>query len=331
MSVELVHVYRGTEVESIHRGDVVGVDSQGKVIFEYGDKLKRTFWRSAAKPIQAIPLVEAGGLDKFNISREELALITSSHGGEAEHEKVLNSLLQKIGKGLEDLDCGISMPMHNGTSKRLLKEGTPFTQANNPCSGKHSGMLALGILKDMELKDYIMPDHPIQREMLKTVSQMAGIDEDHISIAIDGCGVPVHGLPIYNMALAYAKLASGNGGTEERNKALKVIVEAMTLAPFYVAGTRRLDTIIMEETKGRILAKLGAECVYSMSILEEGIGIAVKIEDGNYRALDCIVPELLLKHGYINEVEFKNINDRLPLLIKNHRKQVVGHLKSALK
>lgn len=330
MSIELVHVYRGEEIESIHRGDIVVVNSQGEVLIEYGNKDKRTFWRSSAKPFQIIPFIEAGGLEKFDIQTQELALMTSSHGGEAEHVYVLEKLLAKLGKQVSDLDCGVSRPMFEGEYRRMLENGISFSEANNPCSGKHSGMLGLGILKNIDMKDYILPEHPIQQMMTEIIAEITDMSKDALGIAIDGCGVPVFGLPIYNMALSYARLAGPFNTNDPRQNTLQKIAHAMCTEPFYVAGTTRLDTILMEETQGRILAKLGAESVYCMSIMDQGIGFAMKIEDGAYRALDCLVPHLLLKHGYINEDEFKKINARLSIKIKNHRKQIVGELVSCI-
>ncbi|HAS72563.1 MAG TPA: L-asparaginase [Clostridiales bacterium UBA8960] len=332
MSVELVHVYRGDEVESIHRGDVVCVHSDGKIAFMYGDAYKRTFWRSSAKPFQIIPFVEGGGLEKYGITPKELALMTASHGGESAHLEVLDQILDKLGMTVDDLDCGTARPMHEGEYRRLLREGIPFGQGNNPCSGKHSGMLGLGLLKELPLEDYIEIQHPVQQMMLDIVSSVTELHKENIDIAIDGCGVPVFGLPIYNMALAYTKLDDKKPpeNLQVSLDALKRIAEAMTENPYYVAGTDRLDTILMTATKGRILAKLGAESVYCMTIRGEGLGIAMKIEDGSYRALDAFVPDLLLKHELIRFEEYESIRAQLAINVYNHRKQVVGFMKSTI-
>lgn len=327
MSIELVHVYRGNCVESIHRGDIVAINQSGDVIFQYGDHNKRTFWRSSAKPFQAIPMVESEGLEEFGFTTKELSLMTSSHGGEEEHVIVLKSILEKIKKDVTALDCGKSRPMYEGTYKKLLKSNLPYTPANNPCSGKHSCMLTLGIIKDIDLTNYIDPSHPIQKIMLKTISEVCELESNEIDIAIDGCGVPVFGLPIYNMAKAYSKL-SNSSKHDKRTISLQRIASAMIDEPYYVAGTSRLDTILMEETKGKVLAKLGAESVYCMTIMDEGIGIAMKIEDGGYRALNQVVPDLLIKHKFITNAEYEGIKKRLNLLVKNHRNQVVGYMKS---
>lgn len=329
MSVELVNVFRGDYVESIHRGDIVIVNHEGVVVASYGDSQKRTFWRSAAKPFQVIPFIEAGGIDAYNITVAELSQMTSSHGGEKRHVTQIKQILKKMGKTLDDLDCGRSRPMYEGAYRQLLQENIPFSKGNNPCSGKHAGMIGYALLNDMNLDNYIDVKHPVQKKMLQTIAEMTDLSQEFIDSAIDGCGVPVFGLPIYNMALSYAYLAGGDFH-HPRKPILRMIAHAMTDEPYFVAGTKRLDTIIMEETAGRILAKLGAESVYCMSIMDEGIGIAMKMEDGAYRALDCIVPNLLLKNAYISQDEFDRIYKRLPIGLKNHRNQLVGEMRSSL-
>jgi len=205
-----------------------------------------------------------------------------------------------------------------------LKSNSAFSSANNPCSGKHSSMLAYGLMNNYDLKNYIDKNHIIQKHMLQVISEITNLEAPDIDIAIDGCGVPVFGLPIYNMALAYSQLISSE------DVHMKKVVRAMTTHPFNVAGTDRLDTILMEETDGKILAKLGAESVYCMGVKNEGVGIALKIEDGNYRPLDALVPSLLLKHKFINHKEYDKINKRLTLEIKNNRKEKVGIIQSLI-
>lgn len=324
MSVELVHVLRGGKVESIHRGDIVAVDSNGKILFSYGNPQKRTFWRSAAKPFQVLPLLRNNGYGYYKLELNELALMTASHGGEVEHVKTVKKLLNKIGKSVKHLECGISKPMHKETYINMLKNNIPFSAANNPCSGKHASMIAYGLISGYDLTEYIKKEHVIQKQMLEVISEVTHLKIEDIDIAIDGCGVPVFGLPIYNMALAYSHLIN----SEDLH--MKKVVQAMTNYPYYVAGTGRLDTILMEETNGKILAKLGAESVYCMGIINQGISIALKIEDGSYRPLNVIVPKLLLNHKFINSTEYDRITNRLTLDIRNNRGEIVGIFKSII-
>lgn len=329
MSVELVHVIRGELVESIHRGDLVVVDNNGDIILEIGDSNKTTFWRSSAKPFQVIPMIEAGGVEKYGFSGEEIALMTASHGGEEKHVNTIKSIFKKLGHDINILDCGKAYPMYMKAGLELVKKGEDYGSAHNPCSGKHSSMIALAMLKGYDIKDYIKVEHKVQREMINIVGEMTELEEKDIKIAIDGCGVPVFGMPIYNMALAYAKLSKSDAlKNEKRRESLKLVAKAMTENPYYVAGTERLDTVLMEVTKGRLLAKLGAESVYCISVMNQGIGIALKIEDGSYRAIDPVIIELLRRLRLISEEELKELKDRCKVTLKNHREDIIGMMKA---
>lgn len=328
MSEVLVHVMRGDFVESRHHGDIAIIDTQGKLLYSAGDPQRFTFWRSAAKPFQTIPLVENGGIEKYKITSEELALMTASHGGEIEHVNKVNSLLSKINKTEDDLDCGASAPMYPKAMVELLKSKQPYKATNNPCSGKHSAMLALAELLNIPMENYIHMDHPIQRLMLETIAQVCDLDTKEVAVAIDGCGVPVFGMGIDKMALSYARLSKPEDVfSKERSQALRKILQAMLNHPYYVAGTNRLDTVLMEVTKGKIVAKLGAEAVYCIGIVDKGIGICIKIDDGNYRAIDPVIIEILNELNLLTEEELEKLNHHWRPRIKNHRKEIIGEIK----
>ncbi|CCO07458.1 asparaginase [Desulforamulus hydrothermalis] len=330
MAEILVKVIRGDLVESQHRGHLVMVDRNGKVLFSLGNPGHVTYWRSAAKPFQAVPVLERHAVERFGLTGPEIALFTSSHGGEEQHIQAIYHLLQKLGLTESFLDCGAAAPMHAPSAKKLTASGKEFTAVHNACSGKHSGMLALALLLDAPLTGYLHPDHPVQQEMLQTVCQCSELTPDQIKLGIDGCGVPVFGLPLRNMALAYARLALPDSFfSPARTKALNTIRTAMTSYPYYVAGTGRLDTILMEATKGKVVAKLGSEGVYCIGLVERGIGIALKIEDGNYRAIDPVVIQLLKQFNYITEAEFTALRHLWRPVLKNHRGNEIGHLEAA--
>ncbi|OPJ57238.1 asparaginase [Alkalithermobacter paradoxus] len=328
MSQLLVHAMRGDYVESRHYGDLVIVNRNGKILYSVGDHNRFTLWRSAAKPFQVIPFVESGGVEKFNITMEELSVMTSSHGGENKHINAVNRILNKLNVPIESLDCGIAPPMYSKASAQLLKSGKECNSLHNACSGKHSAMIGLAIIKDICPQNYININHPVQKAMLNIVSEICDIDENDIAVAIDGCGVPVFGMGIDKMALAYAKLSMPDGlFSHHRTQAMKKIVTAMTSYPFYVAGTDRLDTALMKVTKGRLVAKLGAEAVYNVGIVNEGIGICLKIDDGNVRAIDPVIIETLKQLDLLSYRELNELNYRHIPLLKNHRKEVIGKLK----
>jgi L-asparaginase II len=328
MSQILVHVERGGQLESIHRGDLAVADSSGKIIFHLGDPSKFTFWRSAAKPFQVLPLVEAGGIEFFGFDSRDLALMASSHSGEEEHVKGILAVFAKLSLDSNTLACGTAPPMLKSAANTFIRENMPFTALTNPCSGKHAAMLALCLHKGYDTAGYTDPAHPVQQDMLNTISDVTGLDRRAISLGIDGCGVPVFGLPLVNMASAYARLSSPEDTfPPARAAALRTIASAMMQNPYLTAGTRRLDTVLMEATKGRILAKQGAEGVYCLTVMDKGIGLALKIEDGSHRAIDPVIIEVLKRLEYITTDEFTTLRDRWEVKIKNHRKEVIGLIK----
>jgi len=326
----LVKVIRGDLVESQHRGHLVVTDRDGKILFSLGNPDHVTYWRSAAKPFQAIPLIERNAVERFGLTGPEIALFTSSHGGEERHVEAVRNLLHKLGLAESNLDCGSAAPMHIPSAKKLVASGKEFEALNNACSGKHSGMLALSLLLDAPLTGYIHREHPVQQEMLHTVCQCAALSPDQVYLGIDGCGVPVFGLPVRNMAMAYARLSLPEGYfNPARIKALHTIRDAMTSHPYFVAGTDRLDTVLMEVTKGKVVAKLGSEGVYCIGIVNRGIGLALKIEDGNYRAIDPVVIQALKQLNYITDAEFEALRHLWRPKLKNHRGDEIGHLEAA--
>lgn len=329
MSEVLAHVFRGDEIESTHRGSLAVVDENGIILYSVGDPYSFAYLRSAAKPFQVVPMVEAGGIERFGFNDEEIAIMTSSHGGEEKHVETVKRIFDKMGCDIEALDCGVAAPLYSTEARRILKSGREFQQLHNPCSGKHSCMIALAILKGYEIQGYVRPNHPVQQEMLDVICDMTELCKEEIKIGIDGCGVPVFGLPIYNMAKAYSKLAKPEGvNPGSRGEALKIIGRAMSQNPYLVAGTGRLDTLLMETTGGRLIAKLGMEGVYCIGVIGKGIGITVKIEDGHYRAVDPVAVELLRRLDLITPDEFEQLKDSWLVKIKNHRGDVVGDIKA---
>jgi L-asparaginase II len=330
MSEVLAHVIRGKEVESAHRGNLVVVDKEYKVVYSIGEPGMRTYWRSAAKPFQVLPMIEAGGIEKYGFEDEEIAVMTASHGGEERHVERVKSIFSRLGCGIEALDCGTAAPMYWPRAKKILETGERYGQIHNPCSGKHSAMIALALLRGYNIKDYIRHDHPVQTEMLDTISDVTGLERKDIGLGVDGCGVPVFWLPLYNMAVAYSKLASPRDvKTSSRRDALLKVGASMTGNPYYVAGSRRLDTLLMEVTKGRLAAKLGAEGVYCIGVMEEGTGIALKIEDGSSRAIDAIILELLKRLGLVSEAEHDRLKESCRTELRNHRKEIIGEIRAA--
>ena len=263
MSVELLHYTRGKYIENIHRGDAVCVGIDGKIISSVGNAQLPMFWRSAAKPFQLLQFVKLGGVEKYNLTQQELAILASSHSGEKIHEETVKSILEKLGLTVDVLNCGPARPMSGKAFKELVKNNLKPTVLNNPCSGKHSGIIALCQLLGLSIEDYIKPEHPAQKIIHKIVAMSAGISEDELDIGIDGCGVPVFYLPLDKMAYAYARLMNAEEGNwGEYTEAAIKIRDAMCAYPEIISGTGRIDKAVSEVTNGRVLAKIGADAVF---------------------------------------------------------------------
>jgi L-asparaginase II len=294
MSVSLTRVYRGSEVESVHRGSIAVVDARGKLIAFAGDPATRSCLRSAAKPFQAIPLLEYGGIDEYDLTPEEIALTCASHGGEPLHVATAAAMLRKGEFDEEDLLCGAHLPYDDKAAADLRASGEAPSPLHNNCSGKHAGMLLATRVMDAPSARYIDAGHPLQELMRSTLADFAGLTPDEIPIGIDGCGVPAFFLSLHRAAFAYARLMSG--AIERYAESTSQVVDAMTSFPHYVAGNWSITSPLMSAFDGELLAKEGAEGFYTMALApslcaeltgrlrlpdDAGLGIALKIEDGS--------------------------------------------------
>jgi len=298
----LANVYRGEYVESIHSGSIAVVDSAGRLLAFAGDPASVTCIRSAAKPFQAIPLLEYGAIDEYELTGEEIALTCASHGGEPLHVSTASALLRKGDFDEEDLLCGAHPPYDEKAAAELRASGEAPSPLHNNCSGKHAGMLLATKLMDLPSANYIGSDHPLQSVMRATVADFAGMNTEEVPLAVDGCGVPAFFLSLQRSAYAYARLmataesASTSGAVDRYAASCGYIVEAMTAFPYYVAGAWSMTTPLMQAFGGDLLAKEGAEGMYAMALAPQlgtaltdrlkladdcAVGIAIKISDGS--------------------------------------------------
>lgn len=322
----IVEVRRGKLLESKHRVHAVIVDNEGHVVKSYGDELFFTFWRSAAKPFQVLPLIELGGHIRFGFTPQEIAVMVSSHNGEQEHLHAVESILNKIGLSETSLDCGTAIPLGRKVAKELAQSKKKPTLLHNACSGKHAAALALAKTMDVDEQGYILPEHPVQKKLLEAIAHCTDLNADTIETAVDGCGFPVYALPLRNMAMAYARLAKTiKRCNDKQEAALELIREAMVRNPFYVAGSERICTGVMEKTGGEIVAKQGAEGIFCMGQNSEGLGVAIKVEDGAHRALDPVVVSLLNDLNVL-PASAAPLSDLLEPVVRNHRKEIIGNL-----
>src|SRR5438874_7187394 len=206
MSAPLAKVYRGDHLESIHRGSIAVVDSLGRLLAFAGDPAFVTCLRSAAKPFQALPLLEYGGDEEYDLTGEEIAVTCASHGGEAIHVATAAALLRKGDFDEEDLLCGAHLPYDEKAAADLRASGEQPSPLHNNCSGKHAGMLLATKVMDAPSADYIDAQHPLQEVIRTTVADFVGVDASEIPVAVDGCGVPAFFTSLHRAAFAYARL-----------------------------------------------------------------------------------------------------------------------------
>jgi L-asparaginase II len=322
-----VEIRRGERVESVVRADAAVVDSTGHVVAWFGHPERETYWRSAAKPFQALPVVTSGAAARYGFTEEDLAIICASHGGEPAQVERVATLLARIEARPEDLICGVHPPSTRRYADALIRAGEAPSVLHNNCSGKHTGMLTLARQLGAPLQGYHEPDHAVQREIRRTVALFTGVtDPAEIPVAVDGCGVPVFYLPVVRMAYAYARLVDPRGVPDAEAEAARLLAEAIRRHPDLISGEGRLEVLLGEATDHRVTAKGGAEAVFCLGIPDRGLGIAVKIDDGTPRTMSVIVAQILLELDVLPADANGRLAEMARPAIKNYAGRVVGEM-----
>lgn len=322
----LVEVTRGDFVESRHRGACVVVDARGEVLHAWGDVDHLVYPRSSLKPIQALPLIETGAADHFGLGAAEIALACASHNSEAMHVGRVLEWLKRIDLSVNDLECGPCEAISLDTTKAMSRDGEAFTRAHNNCSGKHTGFLSTALYMKEPTKDYIQPDHPVQRRVTAAVEELCATSLSDVPCSADGCGIPVFAFPLVALARGMAALTSNNLG-EVRSAAAKRILAAMAAHPELVAGTKRFDTRLMDACNGVVLAKGGAEGVHVAAIPAKGLGIALKVDDGTIRASELAMGSVLDGLGLLSDDVRAAIADLIEQPVKTTLNNRVGEIR----
>jgi L-asparaginase II len=283
MNPILVEVTRGELVESRHRGAIAIADASGRLAWSCGDVERPIYPRSAVKMLQALALVESGAADAYGLTEEELALACASHSGEPYHVAAVRGWLARTGLDESALACGAPTG----------PDGRPLTRAHHNCSGKHTGFLTDARQLGVDPAGYGRPDHPVQRRVLATLAEMAGIERELMPVSIDGCTAPAIALPLRALATAIARIADPSGLPTVRAAAARRLDAAVKAKPLYVAGTGRACTALILAARGSASVKTGAEGVFVGALSGLGLGIALKIDDGAPRASETVIAALL--------------------------------------
>ncbi|MDA7758882.1 asparaginase [Amylibacter sp.] len=320
MSEVLVEVWRGSFLECQHRGHAVIVNSRGDILESWGNPTQEILPRSACKILQALPLVESGAADAYGLTLEHLALSCASHQGDPIHTQAVSKWLAELNLSEKDLRCGTHWPSGENTKNEMVRLNKEPCQIHNNCSGKHSGFLTLNkyLKGDAE---YININHPVQKSILSVFEEMTG--ETSSGYGIDGCSAPNHATSLKGLATAMAKMGVG-----ERGPASLRLVEAMAKYPLLVAGEGRACSELMSVIGGRVVLKTGAEGVYTAILPNQGLGIALKIEDGATRGSECAIAALLVRLG-LCDVKNPMIQKRMFSKLKNAAETEVGTIRPA--
>lgn len=337
----LLELRRGGTVESVHFGAIAVVDSGGQLLACCGDPRLVAFLRSSAKPFQALPFVERGGMETFGLTPRELALACASHETAQIHLDAVRAMQSKIGLRESDLQCGPHLPGDVEMLRHVIKNDIIPTANFNNCSGKHTAMLAHAKMRGLPLETYLSPDHPIQRDILAALSEMCGIPAEEIRPGVDGCSAPNFAMPLFNAAFGAARLCDPRGLPQTRAEACRKIVSAMTSHPEMVSGYGEFDCELMRLGGGGILAKRGAEGYQIVGLRpgvigERGVGIAFKVADGDPGRMDealhsrprvrpAVTLEILRQLGALDEAQIGKLSAFGPKrVLKNYAGLVTG-------
>lgn len=316
------------------------MDADGSLHSAWGDIARPIFPRSAVKVLQALPLVESGAADAFGLNDEELALACASHGGEARHTAAAASMLAKAGVDVAALECGTHWPYFDGAIKAMAAAGGQPSALNNNCSGKHAGFVCLGCLLAQNqaagddrrsfLKGYVKPEHPVMREVTAALQSTTGYDLAKTAVGTDGCSIPTYAIPLRHLAHAFARVGTGTGLRAGHAAAALRLRQAVARAPHMVAGTGRFDTRVMQQFGERVFCKVGAEGVYCAALPTLGLGVAVKMDDGNTaRACEVVMAALLARLLPLDGAETTFVHGLADVPLVNWNGIEVGRLRAS--
>jgi L-asparaginase II len=320
----LVSVERGGVEEAIHLGHLAAVDSHGGVHASLGNLDRITYFRSCAKPFQALAALRSGIVSRFDLTSEHTAIMAASHNGEPRHVEVVRDLLARAGVPESALQCGAHWPYDEpaaAVARRQMEK--PLTIFNN-CSGKHAGMLAAARALGAPLETYLDADHPVQQRIREVIAEFSACPPSGIRYGIDGCSAPNAAVPLSAMARSFAGLVSSGDET------MRTVVDAMTQHPYLIGGADRFDTRLMEVTHGRLLAKGGAAGAHCTADRLSGLGLTVKLDSGDGNWAPVAVVAALDRLGWLRDDERAALSQFANPTLRNHNRLAVGSVRPVL-
>ena len=317
----MVRVERGGVEEAVHLGHLAAVDADGRVQASAGNPDRLTYFRSCAKPFQAIAALGTGIVSRFHLEPEHVAIMTASHNGEPRHVEVVRDLLQRAGIPESALQCGAHWPYYEPAATVARRAMEQPLQVFNNCSGKHAGMLAAARAQGAPLGTYLDPGHPVQQRIAGVIAEFTAQAPSAIHYGIDGCSAPNAAVPLAPIARSFATLVTSS------DESARAVVDAMTTHPFLIGGTDRFDTRLMEVTKGRLLAKGGAAGAHCTADRRSGLGLAVKLDSGVGTWTAVAVMAALERLGWLEDAEREALESFALPSLRNHKRVVVGSVR----
>jgi L-asparaginase II len=323
-AVPFLRIERGEVEEGLQRGHLAAVDAGGTIVASLGDPSRLTYFRSCAKPFQAIAALRTGIVERFGLTAEHVAIMCASHSGELKHVAVVRDLLAHAEVEESALQCGAHWPYDEAAASVVRREMTDPLPVFNNCSGKHSGMLAAARVLKAPLASYLEPSHPVQLRIKQVIEQFTGCPTTDVVYGIDGCSAPNAAVPLSTMARAFALLVTSS------DSAATTAAQAMTTHPFLIGGTNRFDTALMEVTKGRLLAKGGAAGAHCTADRRSGLALALKLEDVDGTWTSAAVMAALVDLGWLGPAEQQALGSFAHPTLRNHKGLEVGRVRPLL-
>ncbi|MEB3285740.1 MAG: asparaginase [Candidatus Sericytochromatia bacterium] len=324
----LAGVWRSGELESLHCGHLVVLDSSGSPVLTRGNPDALIWVRSALKPVQALPLWLTGARESLRLSDAACAIAMASHSGQTCHVAAVREILTRAELSEEQLGCGQHLPYHEATANALIRDGQSPSPVHCNCSGKHAAMLAVCRQMGWDLQSYRAPEHPLQIKIRALASQFSGIPETHIFSGIDGCGAPVWRMSIRGLAQIFSQFMRPHRLPNDLQNAVTEARNIFLGHPLLIAGEKRIDTSLMCAAPGKMMAKIGGEAVHAGGILSSGHAWAMKVSDGNKRAIGPTLRRALQEVGFDWPTHDTGDETTQPRLI-NNRGEHIGDIVAA--
>lgn len=329
MNPVLVNLWRGSAIESRHRGAVAVVDATGRLVHSLGDIERPEFPRSSIKFLQAVPFVESGAVEHFALGDRHIALSCASHNGENIHTDTVSDWLGIINCSNDDLECGAEPPLNLDARADLTRAGATVQRIHHNCSGKHLGMLSTIRHLGETTKDYRLYKHPVQQRWFAVIEELSGVRTSTLPWGYDGCGIPTLAMPLEVLARALGRFANAEGVSSARAVAMDRIMSAIAAEPYMVAGADRLCTALISLTGKNVLVKTGAEGYYTAVVADRGYGIAIKADDGQTRASQVMLGAVLRKLGALSDDQYQELKKFVNPDLTNSRNEVIGAMEPA--